>query len=193
MEKGMMLDIGCGTGILLRERDKRRVFGIGIDISKENLRTSKRIDDSLECVASDMHYLPFKQEAFDHVIIANSFSSLELEIDPKQYPRAPYRLLIDEVSRVLTRNGELLATTPNRRHRYYRKKRKADYEKLEKCLRPYFRYKMQGFNPLPITLPSVFDVMGIGILYIAFLQLAMKLPLSKCYGMFLFVEASKKK
>jgi ubiquinone/menaquinone biosynthesis C-methylase UbiE len=192
IERGTMLDIGCGTGILLRERNQRRVFGIGIDISMENLKTSKKTDGSLECVVSDMHYLPFKQEAFDHVIIANSFSSLELEIDRKQYTRTPYIILIDEVSRVLGKNGILLATTPNHRHRYYRKKRKADYETLEKCLQPYFEFKIYGFNPLPITLPRALDVKAIGTFYMAFLQLAMKLPLSRYLGMFFFIEATKK-
>jgi SAM-dependent methyltransferase len=192
IKQALVLDVGCGPGILLSERNHRTVFGIGIDISTECLRTSKNVDDSLQGIASDMHYLPFKDEAFDYVIIANSFSRFDTKVDENAYPDAPHTMLMGEASRVLRWNGKLLMTTPNGSHRYYRHKKKVDYQTLEASLQKYFDFKISGYNPLPVSWPSILDVRPLSSLYLMLLQLLMKVPYSRYYGMFFFVEGTKK-
>jgi SAM-dependent methyltransferase len=191
IEKGLILDVGCGPGIVASERNRYKVFCVGIDLSRETLKIAKQIDNTVQYILSDMHYLPFIDSAFDYVIIANSFSEFDVSVNKKIYSKVPHKILIDEITRVLKGNGRLFLTTPNRYHHYYKNKNKADFRILKESLQK-FNFKILGFNPLPITLPALLDVKPLNILYIAFLELMMKLPFCKYISMFFFVEATKK-
>jgi ubiquinone/menaquinone biosynthesis C-methylase UbiE len=90
--KGLILDIGCGTGFHLA-RLKDMVNGIGLDISENMLKYAKRKGLN-NLVQGHGEHLPFPNETFDTVICM--FTTLNLMQQEKT---------IGEMKRVLRRGG----------------------------------------------------------------------------------------
>lgn len=71
-----VLDIGCGTGALLKQvydEDHRRIL-YGIDISTKMVQKSKeRMQDKATIIEGDSEHLPFKDNTFDIVYCNDSF------------------------------------------------------------------------------------------------------------------------
>ena len=95
-----ILDIGCGTGALLKqvyEEDHRRHL-YGIDLSKAMLQKAKeRLKDKAKLMQGDSQQLPFKDNSFDLVYCNDSFH---------HYPYPDK--VIQEVYRVLKFGGVFL-------------------------------------------------------------------------------------
>lgn len=85
-----ILDLGCGTGLLLKILVKSKVFGC--DISFEMLKKAKERGEFV--VQADLDYLPFKPNTFAIVL---SFTSLQNLPDTKQ--------ALKEAKRILKSNG----------------------------------------------------------------------------------------
>jgi len=66
-KKGLVLDVGCGTGILDYQLENNGFEVIGVDISREMLREALKRGCSKDMCASATA-LPFKSESFDLVI-----------------------------------------------------------------------------------------------------------------------------
>lgn len=97
-----LLDIGCGTGVLLEQVGARwpTVHAVGVDLSREMLAVAqRRLGDRTPLVEADVSNLPFASDSFD-VIVSNS--SLHYWPNPK--------LALAEVARVLRQPGELVIT-----------------------------------------------------------------------------------
>ncbi len=97
--KGRVLDIGCGTGLLLRYADILDYWGIDIS-AKMIAKASTKYPDKYFLV-SDMHDTPFGPKMFDVIISLYGALSYSLE---------PWRL-IGELNRIL-RSGGILAVMP---------------------------------------------------------------------------------
>lgn len=97
-----ILDIGCGTGELLKailER-YRDVFITGVDLSREMLRVAAEKLGSTDFVAhADAHHLPFADSTFDIVASVSAF----------HYLHTPADVLV-EARRVLKPGGRLVIT-----------------------------------------------------------------------------------
>lgn len=113
-KKEKVLDIGCGTGVLLARIVKSYgVDGFGVDISKKSIDFAKSLNlqssktDRLHFQKADATKLPFKNESFDHVL---SFDALEHVRDQKE--------ALSEMVRVLKPSGSLLIYTINKHQRY---------------------------------------------------------------------------
>ena len=68
--KSLVLDVGCGTGLLFDYLSSKVGFLVGIDISKNILREAKRKLDSKNnvfLIQADADYLPFRNGIFDVV------------------------------------------------------------------------------------------------------------------------------
>ena len=91
------LDVGCGTGKLLKE-DAKNFFGI--DINEKVLKTAA--DRSLRVLKADGCILPFKNEEFEAINCDNVIEHL--------LPEDAFKLLF-EASRVLRRGGVLILRT----------------------------------------------------------------------------------
>jgi len=60
------LDVGCGTGVLLKEFGERGIFECyGVDISPESLSYAKTFCPQAQLVQADAHTLPFSNCFFD--------------------------------------------------------------------------------------------------------------------------------
>lgn len=98
-----ILEIGCGDGgviNLLRERND--VFAV--DLSKKGVEFLKKmgIKASLKDISKEK--LPFEDSKFDYVIILETLEHL----------KSP-QFAIEEIQRVLKRNGIMIVSTPNPR------------------------------------------------------------------------------
>ncbi len=89
-----ILDIGCGSGILIEELKK--VFPkaeiVGIDSSIEMCRICRKLS---ECIYGNALFLPFKDDKFDLVVMFFSLHDLDVE------------KAISEAKRVLRKGGFL--------------------------------------------------------------------------------------
>ena len=93
---GRVLDIGCGGGRHLLEVEKcGSEILVGADISMLALQIARVFSKKSELVLCDAHYLPFRECSFDAVIAHGLFPAVD-----------EFRA-IGEISRVLTKNGEL--------------------------------------------------------------------------------------
>jgi ubiquinone/menaquinone biosynthesis C-methylase UbiE len=101
VEDKFAVDLGIGTGLftkILREKGYRV---IGIDISDEMLKIAK--NRGFEVIKHDLNNpLPFNDESFDFVF---SMTSIEFLKNPEN--------LVEEVYRILKKDGEFLLITLN--------------------------------------------------------------------------------
>ena len=92
-----VLDLACGAGRHQRELCDRW-WTVGLDLSPGLLRIARSADRDNPLVRADMRRLPFATGAFDMVV--NLFTSFGYFRDDEQH-----RVVIDEVSRVVRKNG----------------------------------------------------------------------------------------
>jgi ubiquinone/menaquinone biosynthesis C-methylase UbiE/uncharacterized protein YbaR (Trm112 family) len=93
-QKELFLDLGCGTGNILKFGKKYFRRAVGIDISFNMLKQAKR--NNLEVIQADTLFLPFKSSLFDVVSI---FSVLHHIYD--------YNSVFNQIQRVLKKGGYL--------------------------------------------------------------------------------------
>jgi len=77
-ENMLVLDLACGTGDMILEL-KRQVKGvkvIGADFSKKMLNIARQKTVDAPLVAADAHFLPFKENTFDRIVIAFGFRNV---------------------------------------------------------------------------------------------------------------------
>ncbi|MGB7968655.1 MAG: class I SAM-dependent methyltransferase [Methanobacterium sp.] len=98
-----ILDVGCGTGNLLKLiSSKYDVQIAGVDLTPKMLNIAKiKLGDEADLKVSDSEELPFEDNKFDMVICTDSFH---------HYPH-PEKVLA-EIGRVLENNGMLLIADP---------------------------------------------------------------------------------
>lgn len=99
-----ILDIGCGTGILLTQLKERFEEVHGIDISREAVAVAVQNDIQARVVDLNHSSLPYDDGFFDIVTI---LSTLQYFIDLDKTLR--------ECNRVISPNGLLLLSVPNMR------------------------------------------------------------------------------
>ena len=102
-----VLDAGCGTGYgikILEQAGAKRI--IGVDISEDAVTDASKSNGGprVEVRQGDVRALPFSQGEFDLVVC---FEVIEHVDEPD--------LVLDELARVLTPEGILCISTPNRR------------------------------------------------------------------------------
>lgn len=96
---GLCLDVGCGTGLILRHLPKG---SIGIDLNPRNIRKVKQHAPNASVVQADMEALPFRSDVFDTVIATEV-----LEHNPNP------GVTLEEIWRVLRSKGVLIGTIPS--------------------------------------------------------------------------------
>lgn len=97
-----VLDVGCGTGLLLSEVKERipDAIVVGLDVSRNMLGVAKSRAPNLSgLVQADVHYLPFAAGTFDLVVSSSSF----------HYWWQPREALRDIV-RALSHGGQVVIT-----------------------------------------------------------------------------------
>jgi len=101
----MVLDVGCGDGVLSYLLVKRGAKVVGIDTSQNAIefakKKCKRMDKNLKFIIASVYALPFKERKFDYVVSADVIEHLEY----------PEKMTI-EIKRVWNQKGKVVITTP---------------------------------------------------------------------------------
>jgi ubiquinone/menaquinone biosynthesis C-methylase UbiE len=100
-----ILDIGCGTGMLLSLLGGRAELVIGIDFSPEMLQKARRRATGAPLVLADADHLPFIDGSFDVVVSITLLQNMP-------NPAATLR----EFARVLKSNGTAIITSLKYKH-----------------------------------------------------------------------------
>ena len=100
-----ILDLGCGTGMLLSELARRSGFVVGIDSSPGMLELARKREGSAALVLADADHLPFADRSFDAVISVTLLQNMP-------NPAATIR----EVARVAKQGGIMILTTLKHKH-----------------------------------------------------------------------------
>lgn len=97
------LDIGCGSGVITRFISRYFKNFIGVDISRNAIdHCNKMKGENEEYICSNAERIPIEDESIDLVICSELIEHI------KEYDR-----MLDEIYRVLKKEGVLLLTTPN--------------------------------------------------------------------------------
>jgi len=102
--KGRILDVGCGTGYGTKMLSKEGNKVYGIDNSQKAIDYAKQNYPGPEYICCSAEKLPFENSYFDTV---TAFEVIEHVQDPER--------TLDEIYRVLKKNGDLFISTPNLR------------------------------------------------------------------------------
>ncbi len=123
--RGMVLDAGCGTGILIDYLSPNTVF---TDFSSEAVK-HPALHGRPRVIAS-VEDLPFKDQVFEHVLAINLIEHLD----------SPPRFFA-EASRVLKPNGQMIFSYPSSSRTNAHKFRKISMKTLNSWCVPHFSYK----------------------------------------------------
>ncbi|MFW5967233.1 MAG: class I SAM-dependent methyltransferase [Persicimonas sp.] len=161
-----VLEVGCGTGLILDRVAARAEHAVGIDISKGMLdRAAAR---GLEVAQADLTAMPFADESFDVVY------SFKVLAHIKEIDRA-----LEEMSRVTRRGGYLLLEFYNPLSLRYLAKKAAGPKKIsrqtdESAIYTRWDTAMDLSRRMPVDL-EVVDFAGVRVFTPA--ALAHKIPL----------------
>ena len=100
IDRDRCLDVGCGTGLILRHLPAN---SIGLDISSHNLETCAHHVPTAQLIQGDAENLPFVDGSFSLVICTEVLEHLP---NPSQ--------AVAEIGRCLTRDGVLIGSVPHR-------------------------------------------------------------------------------
>lgn len=78
-ETGIVLDVACGTGTLLKRAEKMGLAVLGIDRSGGMLRRAKTKLSKTPLIQGDFYTLPFADGTFDLVLETNAVSGADIE------------------------------------------------------------------------------------------------------------------
>lgn len=109
---GTLVDLGCGTGDLLRAALPRQGANVGIDASQAMLASAKNCGDAIEYRLGSLEHLPAADEEADLVIA-------HMVLHHLAYPRDGLR----EIRRILSADGSvLISDLSSHHHDEYREK-----------------------------------------------------------------------
>jgi len=95
-----VLDLGCGTGLMLRRLEERGCRAVGVDMRPEGLRQLRHTSPGSSTVQADATRLPFAGDSFDALLLLDIVEHVD------------DRALLAEVRRVLRPGGVAVLTVP---------------------------------------------------------------------------------
>jgi ubiquinone/menaquinone biosynthesis C-methylase UbiE len=110
----LILDVGCGTGILFDHIADRANGIVGLDFSKKNLlqakeRMGKKSLRNVQLIQADADNMPFHKEvfntAFAMTILQNTPNPSETLVEIKRVVRDDAFLVITGLKKIFTKNG----------------------------------------------------------------------------------------
>jgi len=144
-----ILDVGGGIGIITSEMDYSN-FMVNLDLNMKDLMLClKNNGKNIHNICGSGGCIPLRSMSFDMVVCAHLIEALK-ECDLKNgvgSEMPTVKKLIEEIYRVMKRNGKLFLTTPN--NAYY-KTTKMTINELRDVILPYFSdAKIYFYNTYP--------------------------------------------
>ena len=97
LDKGLLLDVACGTGTLLEKARQTGLVYVGIDTSWGMLTETKRKIPAAPVIQASFYALPFAKGKFDIVVETNAVSGADIHADE----------VLREMLRVCNTGGEV--------------------------------------------------------------------------------------
>lgn len=111
----MVLDVGCGTGILLHFSKAK--LKIGLDLSLDSLKVAKDMNDpNMELIQADSKFIPLKSNKFSKILAIYIISSLH------EGDEEGRRKVMSEIKRLSSEKAEVLIAGANRTSKFFKKK-----------------------------------------------------------------------
>jgi SAM-dependent methyltransferase len=177
----LVLDAGCGTGMVVRRYFRPGLRLVCLDLSRESLWHVRQVlPPRAACyVRGDLTALPFADGAFDRVLCANALQHLP--------DAALRRAAFEELGRVVRPGGQVVVTV----HNYSRRKRRAGWPKESEAkgnsgpVQYIYRFDAAEFRDLLACRLHVERVCGIGLplpyrLKLSWLSRGLERLLSRC-------------
>ena len=101
---GRLLDVGCGTGELLKLCNSSNISSFGLDISIEGLLMAKQYNVK-NLALGDQEFLPFRDNSFEYMTF---ISTLEYSLNEEHIEKA-----LDEARRVSKKNAKIYIEVRN--------------------------------------------------------------------------------
>jgi ubiquinone/menaquinone biosynthesis C-methylase UbiE len=101
--KAKILDVGCGTGEILKRLSRQEnICGYGIDVEKNMVEIAKKKCPNMEIQIAKSDCMPFADESFDILTACMAYHHFENRIE-----------FAREAARVLKKGGKLYIADPN--------------------------------------------------------------------------------
>lgn len=114
------LDVGCGTGHLLKAADQRELETYGVDISEEGVKIAQKVSPNSKIIVGKGEELSFPNDFFDYV---TCIGALEHFLDIGKG--------IQEMKRVAKAKALFCIVVPNSNFLYWKVKEKAGTEQRD--------------------------------------------------------------
>lgn len=115
-EDRMVLDIGCGAGVLLYFSNSN--LKIGLDLSFDSLKVAKSLKDpNMEVIQADSRFIPLKSDKFSKILASHIISSAILQEDKEGQTK-----IMKEIKRLSSKNSEIIIAGANRTSKFFKKK-----------------------------------------------------------------------
>lgn len=121
-----LLDVGCGTGLLLKAATRRNLKTFGLELSAEAIKLARENSPQSELIQGEGEHLPYADSQFDYVVC---LGTLEHMADVSQGLR--------ELVRVGNANAKFLIVLPNDNYFFWKLKKikkgtaQRDFEELK--------------------------------------------------------------
>jgi ubiquinone/menaquinone biosynthesis C-methylase UbiE len=141
-EHDVVLDAACGNGELSYLISKQCMICIGLDNSKKSVVFFKKMNKKSKIIIADSENIPFKDCTFDKVVCNTS-----LQLFPNDIKS------IEEMSRVMKKNGLLLLTVDSFTHPKIQKNIKRIHRKRNNVFNYYTKESLEKkLNPFGIRI-----------------------------------------
>jgi len=143
-EPNMLLDIGCGAGILLSVSKAK--LKIGLDFSFDSLRDAKVLNSNLELICGDAAHLPFRDNLFSDILAIHILVELKKN-------NADWKKALNELKRVASNKSKIILAGNNRTSRHFKNypsdgnRKYLTYKEQEILFEEEFDVKVEGYDP----------------------------------------------
>jgi len=142
----MILDIGCGAGVLLNCANAS--IKIGIDTSFDSLKMAKILNSKMELIQADATNLPFRDDIFSDII------GMHLVPVVKTFQGEDWKKSIDEMKRISSKKCKIILTGANRMSIHFKKTHSLEsrrdyltYNEQSEYFQDQFQVESEGYCP----------------------------------------------
>ena len=110
-----ILDVGCGTGVLLHFSNAK--LKIGVDLSIDSLKVAKTLNDpNMELIQADSRFIPLKSNEFSKILAVHIISALHVSDKEGKLK------IMSEIKRLTSNKSELVIVGANRKSKFFAEK-----------------------------------------------------------------------